>query len=28
LFKDGKVVDQVVGVVPKHQLEGMLNKAL
>lgn len=28
LFKDGKQVDQVVGVVPKHQLEGMLNKAL
>ena len=28
LFKDGKVVDQVVGVVPKHQLEGMLNKVL
>jgi len=28
LFKDGKVADQVVGVVPKHQLEGMLNKAL
>ena len=28
LFKDGKVVDQVVGVVPKHQLEAMLNKAL
>jgi thioredoxin 1 len=28
LFKEGKVFDQVVGVVPKHQLEAMLNKAL
>ena len=28
LFKDGKVVDQVVGAVPKSQLEAMLNKAL
>jgi len=28
LFKDGKVVDQVVGAVPKSQLEALLNKAL
>ena len=28
LFKDGAVVDQVVGAVPKNQLEGLLNKAL
>lgn len=28
LFKDGKVVDQVVGAVPKNQLEGLLQKAL
>jgi thioredoxin 1 len=28
LFKDGKVVDQVVGAVPKNQLEGLLKKAL
>lgn len=28
LFKDGNVVDQVVGAVPKNQLEGLLNKAL
>ena len=28
LFKDGKVVDQVVGAVPKNQLEALLKKAL
>ncbi len=28
LFKDGKVVDQVVGAVPKSQLEALLKKAL
>lgn len=28
LFKEGKVVDQVVGAVPKNQLEGLLKKAL
>jgi thioredoxin 1 len=28
LFKDGKVVDQVVGAVPKNQLEGLIKKAL
>ena len=28
LFKDGKVVDQVVGAVPKSQLEAMIAKAL
>ena len=28
LFKDGQVVDQVVGAVPKNQLEGMINKAI
>ena len=28
LFKDGKVFDQVVGAVPKSQLEGLLKKAL
>jgi thioredoxin 1 len=28
LFKDGKVVDQLVGAIPKAQLEEMLNKAL
>ena len=28
LFKNGKVVDQVVGAVPKNQLEGLINKAL
>lgn len=28
LFKNGKVVDQVVGAVPKNQLEGLIKKAL
>jgi thioredoxin 1 len=28
LFKDGKVVDQVVGAVTKNQLEGLIKKAL
>ena len=28
LFKDGQVVDQVVGAVPKNQLEGLLQKVL
>jgi thioredoxin 1 len=28
LFKDGKVVDQVVGAVPKNQLENLIKKAL
>src|SRR5262245_30058858 len=28
LFKEGKVVDQVVGAVPKSQLEALINKAL
>ena len=28
LFKDGKVFDQVVGAVPKSQLENVLKKAL
>ena len=28
LFKDGEVLDQVVGAVPKGQLEGLLKKAL
>jgi len=28
LFKDGQVVDQVVGAVPKNQLEGMITKAI
>src|SRR5512136_1880414 len=28
LFKDGKVVDQVVGAVPKTQLEALIKKAL
>jgi thioredoxin 1 len=28
LFKDGKVVDQVVGAVPKNQLEGLIKKGL
>ncbi len=28
LFKDGKVADQVVGVVPKSQLKSMIEKVL
>jgi thioredoxin 1 len=28
LFKDGQVVDQVVGAVPKHQIESLIKKAL
>jgi thioredoxin 1 len=28
LFKDGKLIDQVVGAVPKTQLEALINKAL
>lgn len=28
LFKDGKVVDQLVGAAPKSQLEGLIKKAL
>ena len=28
LFKDGQVVDQVVGAVPKNQLESLVKKAL
>jgi thioredoxin 1 len=28
LFKDGKVLDQVVGAVPKNQLESLIKKAL
>ena len=28
LFKDGEVVDQVIGNVGKESIEGMLNKAL
>lgn len=27
LFKDGKVIDQLVGAVPKNQIEALLNKA-
>lgn len=28
LFKDGKAVDQKVGVVPKEQLQGMIDRAV
>ncbi len=28
LFTDGQVVDQLVGAVPRNQLEGLLDKAL
>ncbi len=28
LFKDGEIVDQLVGAVPKNQLEGLIQKAL
>ncbi|MFK5927382.1 MAG: thioredoxin [Desulfuromusa sp.] len=28
LFKDGEIVDQLVGAVPKKQVEGLLQKAL
>ena len=28
LFKDGKVVDQLVGAVPKNQLQELINKGL
>lgn len=28
LFKDGQVVDQLVGAVPKPQVEGLIQKAL
>jgi thioredoxin 1 len=28
LFKDGKVVDQLVGAVPKSQLQDLINKGL
>lgn len=28
VFKNGQVVDQSVGVVPKNQLQGMINKTL
>ncbi|MBJ6749116.1 thioredoxin [Geomonas anaerohicana] len=28
LIKDGKVLDQVVGAIPKAQLEALINKAL
>jgi len=28
LFKDGKMIDQVVGAVPKSQLEALIKKAL
>lgn len=28
LFKDGKVIDQIVGAVPKTQIEALLQKSL
>ena len=28
LFKDGKVVDKVIGLVPKERLKALLDKAL
>jgi len=28
LFKNGQIVDQVVGAVPRNQLEGLIKKAL
>lgn len=28
LFKDGKAVDQIVGAVPRENIQGMLDKAL
>jgi thioredoxin 1 len=28
LFKDGQVIDQLVGAVPKNQIEALLDKAL
>jgi thioredoxin 1 len=28
LFKDGQIIDQLVGAVPKNQLESLLQKAL
>jgi thioredoxin 1 len=28
LFKNGEIVDQLVGAVPKNQIEALLNKAL
>lgn len=28
LFKDGEIVDQLVGAVPKNQIESLLDKAL
>lgn len=28
LFKDGEIVDQLVGSVPKSQIEALINKAL
>jgi thioredoxin 1 len=28
LFKEGKVVDQLVGAVPKNQMENMVKKVL